>query len=90
LLSFLLSGTISHEAERSQEVIEMQDLIHRLTESARRFGISTHSEIFADAMNTGAEALEAGHSMDVAFDLARGVLRDSSTLGRCERALTAV
>ena len=67
----------------------MNDLILRLTESARRFGISTLDGVFADALNVGAEALEAGYTEDMAYDVARSVLRDASTIGRCEAALTA-
>lgn len=67
----------------------MNEVIDRLIYSAKVLGIPQSSEIFTDAMNVGAEAMEAGYDADTAFDLARGVLRGASTAGKAEDALTA-
>lgn len=67
----------------------MNEVIARLAYSAKVLGISQDSEIFTEAMNVGAIALEDGYGVDAAADLARGVLRSASTAGKAEDALTA-
>lgn len=67
----------------------MHEVIDRLIYSARVLGIPQDSEIFTEALNIGAMALEDGYDADIASDMARSVLRDGSTAGKAENALTA-
>ena len=67
----------------------MNDVIARLAYAARVLGIAQDSEIFTEAMNVGAIALEDGYDIDTAVDMARSALRSASTAGKAEDALTA-
>lgn len=67
----------------------MEDILARLTASAKILGIDVASDIFLSAMETSVCAFEDGRGVDTSTELGRSVLVKASVGGRSADVLTA-